>query len=137
MNGNYGSYNLTTSLTSSSLENDGTNDRTYLHALNMSLGDTKTGHIGYTNELGKTNEDDWYKVVLTSDRNVNFNISTDEGEDISLYLFDKNADNDSSIDESYSDEGITNLSKTLKAGTYYIKISSSKAQGYTLNMSSN
>lgn len=131
----YGSYNLTTNFEQESEKNDDVLDRSYLHALDINLGETKLGHIGYINNLGKSNDEDWYKITLTSDTNLNFNLSTNQSNYIEMYLYDKNVNN--SIDYCDSNNGITKLSHTLKAGTYYVKICSNYAQGYELTASSN
>jgi hypothetical protein len=132
-----GSYELTTNFEENKEINDGLTNRIYLHATNINIGDTKTGHIGYTNDNGDTNTDDWYKIVLTSDSTLNFNVSSNEGNSLNINLYGKNADNDYSIDISYGDKGIANLSHSLEAGTYYIKVNSSHPQGYKLTVTNN
>lgn len=129
-----GSYELTTSFDENKEINDGLTNRVYLHATDINVGDTKTGHIGYTNDSRVTNTDDWYKLVLTSDSTLNFNASSNEGNTLSIYIYGKNGDNDYSIDNTYGYKGVANLSHSLETGTYYIKVNSDKPQGYKLTV---
>lgn len=133
-----GSYGITTSFTENKENNDGTDNRVYIHANTINLGGIQTGHIGYLNESNSKNENDWYKIVLNSDAKLNLNVTSNEGKIIHLSLYGEDGDNDSPIDSyGYSDKSIINLSDTLKAGTYFIKVNSSDTQGYKLTATTN
>lgn len=129
-----GSYELTTNFQENKEINDGLTNRVYLHATDINIGDTKTGHIGYINDSGEKNTNDWYRIILASDSTLNFNVSSNEGGSLYMYIYGKNADNDFSIDSSYGYKGVANLSHGLKAGTYYIKVYSDLPQGYKLTV---
>ncbi|MFL0248832.1 PPC domain-containing protein [Clostridium neuense] len=131
-------YSITLAYNYEASNNDIETNNSYLNAQDLNLNNETTGHIGYMNEDSSKDSADYYKFTLTKDGEANFNLSNNTGDNINLYLYCKNGDNDSYIaadsygDPHYENKSIRSIDKYLAAGTYYIKITSDNPEMYSL-----
>lgn len=127
-------YSMTIDFSYEVSNNDIESNNNYITAQDLNLNTEITGHIGYTNEDTSNDSADYYKFTLTKDGEVNLNLSQNSGNDINLYLYGKDGDNNDSIaSDHYDHKSVRNIDQWLSAGTYYVKILNDNDFGsYTL-----
>ena len=130
----YGSYTLSTTFTKESKENDAEPNNSFLDAVSIELNSSVTGHLGFIDSKGITDESDWYKLIIPEDGKMQFVVAPDPSLSTSLILYGENGTNLIS-DNLWSDKGKTiSLVDMLMEGTYYIKVRSDSSYGsYTLS----
>lgn len=113
-------YTIKDSLILTPVANDAEPNGTKSLALNINIGETKTGHAGYYYNL-KRDTADWYKVTTVADGQLNLTLTSNNGAYLSLYLFDNNG---TTLLNGWNYISTTNTLSIngLAAGTYYFKI---------------
>ncbi len=96
-------YTVSTTLTQPLYSNDSEPNNLYTQALTLNLNDSTEGHIGFRNNGGSFDTEDWYQVVTTLDGNLNLTISSERSTIVYYHLFDN--------------DGTTNLGGTYFYGT--------------------
>ncbi len=131
----FGSYTLSNTFTPTLLPlgNDAENNDTYENAILLSVGESKTGHIGYTN-LDGTDNYDWYVFTVSQADKYSVVISPDDmlNTDPSLYQTNGNTYLGGFNKTGGDGENDTLFEKELSVGTYYIKISAYGYGSYTI-----
>ncbi len=114
-------YTLTDSLFSPAQPNDQEPNDTKEQALTLALNGTLTGHIGYYYNKQRDGAD-WYKVTTNADGLLKLKLSSQNGSNVSVYLFD----NDGATQLNTLTTAGTDYVSTdgLAAGTYYLRINS-------------
>ncbi len=131
-NGQYNSYKLSNSFTPAFYANDAEPNNFFNNALPFSVNGTVTGHIGYRNNGGSFDGDDWYKIITTADGDISLNITTENGNLVYFDLYD--GDTTTALAGTYLYGGSNSTSKSgLAAGTYYARVHfGSNHNSYTL-----
>lgn len=114
---------------------DSSDNDIYTKGSPISLGDKLNGSLD-----GNSDKVDWYKLTVTKDASVSINLNNSDDKNINLYLYGKDGDNNDSIEydsDWRSTKSVRNLVDGLAAGTYYIKVSSSKACNYSMTIDYN
>ncbi|NNV55171.1 T9SS type A sorting domain-containing protein [Limnovirga soli] len=132
----FASYTLSDSLFLPAQANDTEPNDTKAQALTFAANSTITGHTGYYYNLVRDGFD-WYKLTLPSDANLQLTLTSNNGQNVSCYLYD----NDGTTQLNYMNTTSTATINTdgLQAGTYFIRINNyytSEFAPYTLTNNS-
>ena len=134
--GGAGGYTIRYDFTPCPYADDGDND-SWDKAIEIQNGQTLQGRLGYRTSDNKTDEVDWYKIVVPNDGAVHMSaIGTQDlvfGRSTLFNFYSDNIQSRRSFDNSFSDStSVTDLE--MGPGTYYIQvIHSSGSGGYTLH----
>ncbi len=125
-----GSYTITTSETAAPLADDGASNTIKSAAVEATLATASTGHLGYSD--GNTrNWEDWWKFTLPGDTVLSIDFSSTGQSDLFLaysgyYLYSA----DDRQMNSTTGLGSSAGPFSLKAGTYYLKFWTNRADEY-------
>ncbi|MEO8147412.1 MAG: T9SS type A sorting domain-containing protein [Bacteroidia bacterium] len=101
---------------------------TAAQALNINVGDSTVGHVGYYyNHYRDTL--DWYKVTTTLDGQLNYSMTSNNGQYVYLQLFDNDGVTYLS-GGGYTNGTATFTTNGLAAGTYYLRINAYDQNGF-------
>ena len=116
----YGSYTVSAEFIPAKLANDSEINNTAESAVSLSLGQSKTGHLGFYGD-GFTDTLDWYAVTVPSDGNLAVSTVSDSTLEMDLYMFDQ--DKATNIAGYSIGSGINERTQfvNLTPGTYYIR----------------
>ena len=123
----YGAYELENIFEEQRVQDDNA-PSDFVRADQIGLNDTNYGHIGYTNDKRGINKNDYYKIVLSEEGSLTVAASHLDGGEISLYLYDENGTSGNRLAYQYN-ASKPNISKSLPAGTYYIRIENDRGYG--------
>ena len=112
-------YTLTDSLFAPTQANDTEPNNNKTVALNLTLNSTVTGHVNYYSNLLKDSSD-WYKLTIPQDGMINLTINSNNGQNVWVYLFDK--DGSTQLNAVYSSSSASIKTDGLGAGTYYVRV---------------
>ena len=125
-------YTLTDSLFLPAQANDKEPDSSRATALTLPLNSTTTGHVGYYYNNHRDSLD-WYKITVNTDGMLQLKLTSGNGNNISVYLFDNNG---TTILNNLTTVGSTSVyTDGLAAGTYYVQVNSyynTQFEPYTL-----
>ncbi len=112
-------YTLEDSLFKPAQANDIESNNTPALAQLLAQDDTTTGHVGYYYNLQKDTAD-WYKIITHADGLLRLTLTSGNGNNTSVYLYDNNGT--TILGSRYTTTtGVLNVDG-LSAGTYYIKV---------------
>lgn len=111
-------YELKTAFTENSVEND-VSGASYVDAQLIDINDEMTGHIGYTNDSGVTDDDDFLKVVLPENGMLTVDIRQLNGAELHTFVYGAFGTDKSPLAFEY-DKVSKQYTLGLQAGTYYI-----------------
>lgn len=112
-------YTLTDSVYAPTQANDTEPNNNKTQATTLALNGTVTGHTNYYYNLVKDSSD-WYKMTIPQDGMISLTINSHNGQNVWVYLFDK--DGTTQINATYSSSTGTIKTDALGAGTYYLRI---------------
>ena len=112
-------YTLTDSLFVPTQANDTEPNNNKTSATGITLNSSVTGHVNYYYNLVKDTAD-WYKITIPQDGMINLTISSNNGQNVWVYLFDK--DGTTQVNAVYSSASTSIKTDGLAAGTYYLRI---------------
>lgn len=128
--GDGGEYKLTAAFTATGDTMDTEPNDLFSDGAKYQIGSTVTGHIGYVDELGLIDKEDWYKIILTKETNLHLMLTPSNDVSVFLKLYD---DSKQLKTASGKNKAIT-LDTVLEPGTYYIAVKRSVGAGeYTLS----
>ncbi|HMZ89757.1 MAG TPA: T9SS type A sorting domain-containing protein [Chitinophagales bacterium] len=99
-------------------------------------GGTVYGHIGFYENGGTYDTDDWFTFTTTQDGIVSLTLNADPGQYHGIYIYDNNGTTLLSNDFNYT--SVTTTVNNLAAGDYYAKVdnySASYHSSYALSLS--
>lgn len=126
-----GKYTLTNKYKPLQIIGDTEINNSFQNAMPYKLNTNQAGYIGYYNQDGTRDGEDWYKFTLVKNQKVNITLSpsVDLGVTLSLYPDDASR----SIDYTSGSNKNLKLTQQLAKGTYYIRVRrDSKAGSYTI-----
>ncbi len=126
-------YTISVAVTSPVEPNDIEPNNTFATATTINENTSVTGHIGYKNNGGSYDTEDWYKFTTTNDGNISLVLSNTSGAYNRIYLYDSDGATSFGSAEGYG--GNTFTKNGLAAGTYYARVyyyNTSYFTGYTL-----
>lgn len=87
----------------------------------IELSDSATRHIGYIDDQGLANKENFFKIEVPQEGILDVRLKSHNGTKLELYLYGKDGDDRTSIDNA---RAITNsgISTGLTPGTYYAKV---------------
>ena len=112
-------YTISNTLIPASVANDPEPNGLFSQAVNINVGDSAYGHIGYANFNGDDTTD-WYKVTTTQDGRIDFTMTSINGQNVYLQLYDNNGT--TFLAGSYTTGTATYSKDGLAAGTYYLRV---------------
>ena len=115
-----GNYALTATVTPANFANDSEPNDTYTNALTLAENGSANGHIGYRNNGGSYDTDDWYSVTTTSDGTITATFTNETGKYNTIYIYDNDGTTILGSQSAYSSGSISVYGKA--AGTYYIRL---------------
>ncbi len=114
-------YSFTLNFIGIQQANDVEPNNLYTLANNLALNSTTTGHIGYREFNGTTADlEDWYKVTTTVDGKLTASVTSENGQNVYLKIYDGNGS--TLLASAYTTDSITIDKDGLAPGEYYIKI---------------
>lgn len=132
----YNGYTLTDTLMVETTPNDPEPNDSTSTALTLPVNGTVTGHIGFLNNGGSLDVNDYYQIVTTADGNLEFTLTGTEASYLYLHLFDSDGTTQLNASSNAGTTGVTLVTNGLAAGTYYIRIAAFNTtyyNGYTLS----
>ena len=123
----HGGYTLKYVFTPNPYKGDEEPNDTYENAQALYKGQMVVGHLGYTDDTGTTDNDDWYKIEVKSLGNVDLTVSPNQDYelDISWMRLYRLNDEGQTVEMKYI--GVGKEQKTMnvedvKIGTYYVQV---------------
>lgn len=118
-----GSYTITSTFTSASLDNDVADNDAADKAVSLGINSSDTGHLGFYGQT-VTDIEDWWKVTVPSDGKLYITTHSDATAELDLYLYELIGGsyvNIKGYDIGYGvDESVTYVNIT--PGTYYLRV---------------
>jgi hypothetical protein len=135
-NQNYSNYTLSNTLAPTAIPfNDPEPNNYFIQALTLNPNDSAKGHVGYRLNGGDVDYSDYYKLVTTTDGNINISFNNDNNAYTYIYLYDKDTVNQVGSTQGNAQAGLGFTINGLAAGTYYVRVYAPNSQnycGYTL-----
>ncbi len=128
-------YNLTNTFTAEVSANDAEPNDSITTALILPPDSTVQGHIGFKNNGGTFDGNDYYQITTAYDGSLKFSVLGTEAAYIYIYLYDNNGTTQVASSTNVGTTGVELTVNGLAAGTYYLLIatfSGSNYNGYTL-----
>ncbi|PAQ13253.1 hypothetical protein CD798_15980 [Bacillaceae bacterium SAOS 7] len=123
----FGAYELTNDFYPNEIDNDKA-PSSYILADSIPVNGTVYGHIGYTYENTRYNQNDYYKIEVPRSGEIDITATQLDGKDLDLYLYGSRGTDGYAIETLYTKKA-ARITKELSPGTYYIRISNSDYYG--------
>jgi hypothetical protein len=130
----YTGYTLNATLTPDPVVNDPVNNSYFANAPSFAQNDSITGHIGFRNNGGGNDDNDFFSFYSNGDYDITVTLKNDNNHYTYIYLYDTDtATVLGSASNNAGGAGISFTATGLAAGTYYIRVYGGNAYtGYTL-----
>ncbi|MEP7264159.1 MAG: PPC domain-containing protein, partial [Bacteroidota bacterium] len=132
----YTGYTLNATLTPDPIVNDPNNNNHFANAPSFAQNDSITGHVGFRNNGGTYDTDDYFSFYSNGDYDITITLRNDNDQYTYIYLYDTDTATQLGATSGSALNGISFTTTGLAAGTYYIRVYGSSAYtGYVLKNS--
>ncbi|MCL1827972.1 MAG: copper amine oxidase N-terminal domain-containing protein [Oscillospiraceae bacterium] len=126
-----GSYTLSSEFEETEMRNDPKGNDSGSTAGPLAPDSTVTGYLGFFNDTGKTDTEDWYRISISEPCSITFTLVAEHGMFVNLFLY--SGDETSRITEAGDINRPISVSAQLRQGTYLLLVRSYYLGGYTLS----